>query len=126
MEGRELIACTTRTENVGSIYGNISFSGTANANLSEFRGSARQSRISLLAEGQVGSAKLSGYYQMDFLGAAPTRMKCKVTASILAMKAINAAEARDRIFRLLATAFIPVLPVHLKRIARFRSCPKQV
>jgi hypothetical protein len=57
---------------VGSNFGNIPFSGTANASLSEFRGSARQSRISLLAEGQVGSAKLSGYYEMDFLGAAPT------------------------------------------------------
>ena len=57
---------------VGSTFGNIPFSGTANAGLSEFRGSARQSRISLLAEGQVGSAKLSGYYEMDFLGAAPT------------------------------------------------------
>jgi hypothetical protein len=64
----------THNENgdVGSTYGNIPFSGTANASLSEFRGSARQSRISLLAEGQVGPAKLSGYYEMDFLGAAPT------------------------------------------------------
>jgi hypothetical protein len=57
---------------VGSTFGNIPFSGTANAGVSEFRGSARQSRISLLAEGQLGSAKLSGYYEMDFLGAAPT------------------------------------------------------
>jgi hypothetical protein len=64
----------THNENgdVGSTYGNIPFSGTANASLSEFRGSSRQSRISLLAEGQVGSTKLSGYYEMDFLGAAPT------------------------------------------------------
>jgi hypothetical protein len=64
----------THNENgdVGSTYGNIPFSGTANASLSEFHGSSRQSRISLLAEGQVGSTKLSGYYEMDFLGAAPT------------------------------------------------------
>ena len=64
----------THNENgdVGSTYGNIPFSGTANASLSEFRGSARQSRISLLAEGRVGPAKLSGYYEIDFLGAAPT------------------------------------------------------
>jgi hypothetical protein len=35
----------------------------------EFHGSARASRLSLLAEGTVSSAeKLAGYYEMDFLG----------------------------------------------------------
>lgn len=35
----------------------------------EFRGSARQSRISLLVEGALDPAqKLAGYYEMDFLG----------------------------------------------------------
>ena len=64
----------TRNENadVGSTYGNVPFDGTGNAHLSEFRGSARQSRLSLLAQGQVEDMKLSGYYEMDFLGAAPT------------------------------------------------------
>jgi hypothetical protein len=39
----------------------------------EFRGSARQSRLSLLATGDVDSnLKLSGYFEGDFLGAAPT------------------------------------------------------
>jgi len=35
----------------------------------EFRGSARASRLSLLAEGQIDSAqKLAGYFEIDFLG----------------------------------------------------------
>jgi outer membrane murein-binding lipoprotein Lpp len=39
----------------------------------EFRASARQSRISLLVEGPLTpTQKLSGYFEMDFQGAAPT------------------------------------------------------
>lgn len=39
----------------------------------EFRGSARQSRISLLVEGALDpTQKLAGYYEMDFLGAGVT------------------------------------------------------
>jgi hypothetical protein len=40
---------------------------------SEFRGSARQSRISLLAEGAIDlQQKLAGYYEMDFNGVGAT------------------------------------------------------
>ena len=39
----------------------------------EFRGSARQSRLSLLAEGNVSAAeKLSAYFETDFQGGSPT------------------------------------------------------
>jgi peptidoglycan hydrolase CwlO-like protein len=64
----------THNENsdVTSTFTNIPFSGTANSHLSEFRGTARQSRISLLAEGKINTSKVSGYYEVDFLGAAPT------------------------------------------------------
>ena len=64
----------THNENgdVTSTFGNIPFSGSANSFLSEFRGTARQSRISLLAEGKVRDWRTSGYYEADFLGAAPT------------------------------------------------------
>ena len=51
---------------------NIPLTGTTNARMSEFRFDARQSRLSLLAEGKIGSVKALGYYEMDFLGAAPT------------------------------------------------------
>jgi TolA-binding protein len=64
----------THNENadVDSTFGGIPFSGTANAHLSEFRGSARASRLSLLAEGKINSWKASGYAEVDFEGAAPT------------------------------------------------------
>src|SRR5437879_1021940 len=60
---------------VGSTYGNIPLSGSTNSKLSEFRGTARQSRFSLLAETiPTGSVllKLSGYVQGDFLGVGVT------------------------------------------------------
>ena len=40
--------------------------------VSEFYGSGRQSRISMLAEGKLGDVKMSGYYEADFLSAAVT------------------------------------------------------
>lgn len=60
------------TNDVISSFNGIPYNGSINSQLSEFRGSARQSRISLLAEGKLGNVKLSGYYEVDFLGAAPT------------------------------------------------------
>jgi hypothetical protein len=57
------------TGDIGSSYNALPFSGTSQAYMTEWRGSARQSRISLLATGNAGDVKLSGYYETDFLGA---------------------------------------------------------
>ena len=60
---------------VGSTYGNIPLSGSTNSKVSEFRGTARQSRLSLLAETiPMGSVlqKLSSYVEGDFLGVGVT------------------------------------------------------
>ncbi|HYB76729.1 MAG TPA: hypothetical protein VEE85_00880, partial [Candidatus Bathyarchaeia archaeon] len=46
--------------------------GSSNAKLSEFRGTARNSELSLLVQGMAGSTNLKGYVETDFLGAAPT------------------------------------------------------
>jgi hypothetical protein len=62
----------TEQSDVLSTFNGIPYSGQPAGNLSEFRGTARQSRLSLLAEGKVGNTKLTGYYELDFLGAAPT------------------------------------------------------
>jgi hypothetical protein len=55
-----------------SVYNAIPFDRDPRTHLTEFRANARQSRISLLIEGKAGTTKLSGYYELDFLGAAPT------------------------------------------------------
>lgn len=55
-----------------STFNGMPFDGSPNSQLTEWQMTARQSRASLLVEGMVGTTKLSGYYETDFLGAAPT------------------------------------------------------
>jgi hypothetical protein len=56
---------------IGSTYSGIPLPNVTTAHSPEDRFSARQSRLSLLAEGDVSSSiHLTGYYEMDFLGAA--------------------------------------------------------
>lgn len=64
----------TRNENadVATAYSTIPLNGSSNAKLSEFRGSVRHTRLSLMLEGTAGKTKLKGYVETDFLGAAPT------------------------------------------------------
>jgi len=50
----------------------IPFPGSSQSHMSEFYGSGRQSRVSMLAEGKLNSAKLTGYVEADFLSAGVT------------------------------------------------------
>jgi TolA-binding protein len=50
----------------------IPFSGATQAKMSEFYGSGRQSRITMLGEGKLKNLKYSGYYEADFLSAGVT------------------------------------------------------
>jgi len=64
----------THNQNADAIstFGSIPFAGTANSGLSEFRGTGRETRFSLLAESKINNWKASGYAEFDFEGAAPT------------------------------------------------------
>ena len=53
-------------------FNKLPFRGDSRYDMTEFRASARASRASLLVEGAVKNTKLSGYFEMDFEGAAPT------------------------------------------------------
>lgn len=57
---------------VNTPFGAIPFSGADAAHLGEWYGSGRQSRLSLLVEGKMKEAKLTGYYEMDWLSAGVT------------------------------------------------------
>jgi len=57
---------------INTPFNNITMPGASQSSISEFFGSGRQSRISMLAEGKLSMAKLSGYYEADFLSAAAT------------------------------------------------------
>jgi len=57
---------------VNTPMNSVTMPGASASALSEFYGSGRQSRISMLAEGRLSSAKLSGYIESDFLSAGIT------------------------------------------------------
>ena len=58
---------------VASSWSAIPFKSTNTSNAGEMRFSARQSRLSLLAQGDLSpDTHLAAYYEMDFLGAAQT------------------------------------------------------
>jgi len=57
---------------VNTPFNNITMAGASQSTMSEFFGSGRQSRISMLAEGKLKAATLRGYYESDFLSAGIT------------------------------------------------------
>jgi hypothetical protein len=57
---------------INTPFNSINFPGSDAYHQSEFFGSGRQSRLSLLAEGKYKSIKASGYYEFDFLSAGVT------------------------------------------------------
>jgi len=65
-----------RTRNLasdtGSVYAFIPFPQAKNYNAQEARFSARQTRFSLLAEGDLANTHIAGYGEIDFEGAAQT------------------------------------------------------
>ena len=69
--GDLLVRTRNQNADVTSNFGALPFGGVANSHLSEFRATARASRMTLLAEGMAGTTKLTGYYEVDFLGQAP-------------------------------------------------------
>ena len=64
----------------------IPFSGQSQARFSEFYGSARQSRISMLAQGKAGNMTLTGYIESDFLGAGVTSNNNESNSYVLRMR----------------------------------------
>jgi len=57
---------------INTPFNSVTMPGASQSAMSEFFGSGRQSRISMLVEGRLKSAKLSGYVEADFLSAAVT------------------------------------------------------
>jgi len=72
LEGTFLVRTRNENADIANNYSAIPLNGSSNAQLSEFRGTARNSQFSLLLQGTAGSTQLKGYVETDFLGAAPT------------------------------------------------------
>jgi hypothetical protein len=57
---------------INTPFNSVTMPGASASTLSEFFGSGRQSRVSMLVEGKLSSVKLSGYVEADFLSAGVT------------------------------------------------------
>jgi hypothetical protein len=57
---------------INTPFNSIPFPGSIQHEMSEFFGSGRQSRLSMLVEGKLKAAKLTGYYEADFLSSGTT------------------------------------------------------
>ncbi len=57
---------------INTPFNSITMPGASASTMSEFFGSGRQSRVSMLAEGRLKSAKVTGYVEADFLSAGVT------------------------------------------------------
>jgi len=57
---------------INSNFNGIPYSGNSTGKLAEMNLTGRQSRITMLIEGKVADAKLTGYYEGDFLGTGVT------------------------------------------------------
>ncbi len=57
---------------INTPFNSVNMPGAGQNAVSEFFGSGRQSRISLLAQGDLKGLKMSGYYEADFLSAGIT------------------------------------------------------
>src|ERR1039458_9588437 len=74
-------------------FNSIPFAGSSQANLSEFYGSGRQSRISLLVQGKAGNVNGTGYYEADFLSAGVTSNNNQTNSYTLRQRQAYAAAA---------------------------------
>jgi hypothetical protein len=57
---------------INTPFNSLTMPGASQSNVSEFFGSGRQSRLSMLAEGKLAFVKLGGYYEADFLSSGTT------------------------------------------------------
>src|SRR5439155_22412358 len=57
---------------INTPFTSIPFRGNSQAKVSELNFTGRNSRLSLLGEGTIGSVKATGYYEVDWLGACVT------------------------------------------------------
>jgi hypothetical protein len=57
---------------INTPFNSLTMPGASQSSISEFFGTGRQSRLSMLVDGQLKGAKLSGYVETDFLSAGVT------------------------------------------------------
>jgi TolA-binding protein len=85
----------TTSADINTPFTGIPYPGNALSRVAENNFTARQSRLTLLAEGKVGSAKLTGYYEGDFLGTGVTSNNRQSNSYVFRQRQIYAQAAFD-------------------------------
>ena len=60
------------SDDINTQFNSIPYGGNATGKLTELNMTARQSRLSLMANANIGSTKVTGYYEADWLGTGVT------------------------------------------------------
>jgi hypothetical protein len=76
-------------------FSSIPYDGANAAQLSEFYGTGRQSRLALLAEGHVSNGIIRGYWEMDWLGTGVTSNNNESNSYVLRQRQLFAQAALD-------------------------------
>jgi len=71
---------------INTQFSGIPYPGNSLSKVTEMNFTARQSRLSLLLESKVGSAKVTGYVETDFLGAGTTSNNRESNSYVLRMR----------------------------------------
>ena len=80
---------------INTPFNSIPYEGNALAHINESDFTARQSRLSLLAEGKTGPVKLTGYWEADFLGTGVTSNNRQSNSYVLRQRVLFAQAALD-------------------------------
>lgn len=80
---------------INTPFNSIPFMGSDLAHINESDFTARQSRLSLLAEGKSGPVKLTGYYEADFLGTGVTSNNRQSNSYVMRQRVLYGQAALD-------------------------------
>lgn len=80
---------------INTPFNSIPYMGNALAHINESDFTARQSRLSLLAEGKSGPVKVTGYYEADFLGTGVTSNNRQSNSYVLRQRILYGQAALD-------------------------------
>lgn len=71
---------------INTPFNSVPFSGNPGGQTTEWNATARQTRLSMLAEGKLDSAKLTGYVETDFLGSGITSTNNESNSYVLRLR----------------------------------------
>jgi len=80
---------------INTPFNSIPYEGNALAHINESDFTGRQSRLSLLAESKAGAAKLTGYWEADFLGTGVTSNNRQSNSYVMRQRVLFAQAALD-------------------------------